>query len=169
MLLYINTKVLARSRFARKNSEEPGGLRNLRNLRDLRDLRNLAESLATKGCSSLLRSRQCTRKGCRKGCSSLLRSRQCARKGCSSLLRRRRCALNGHSGLSGAASCSSLLFKITIRKCCTRLTLCSAPLCSALLAPCMYMHGSTLVYHIYIWKFLVCWRSRFALQNERAA
>ena len=25
-------------------------------------------------------------------------------------------------------------------------TLCSAPLCSALLAPCMYMHGSTLVY-----------------------
>ncbi len=29
-------------------------------------------------------------------------------------------------------------------------TLCSAPLCSALLAPCMYMHGSTLVY-IYIY------------------
>ena len=25
-------------------------------------------------------------------------------------------------------------------------TLCSAPLCSALLAPCMYMHGSILVY-----------------------
>ena len=30
-------------------------------------------------------------------------------------------------------------------------TPCSAPLCSALLAPCMYMHGSTLVYiYIYI-------------------
>ena len=27
-------------------------------------------------------------------------------------------------------------------------TLCSAPLCSALLAPCMYMHGSTLVYTV---------------------
>ena len=25
-------------------------------------------------------------------------------------------------------------------------TLCSAPLCSALLSPCMYMHGSTLIY-----------------------
>ena len=79
------------------------------------------------------RCRQCARRGC----SSLLRRRQCARRGCSSLLRRRQCVRKG---------CSSLLFKITIRKCCTRLTLCSAPLCSALLAPCMYMHGSTLVY-----------------------
>ncbi len=81
------------------------------------------------------RCRQCARRGC----SSLLRRRQCARRGCSSLLRRRQCVRKG---------CSSLLFKITIRKCCTRLTLCSAPLCSALLAPCMYMHGSTLVYNI---------------------
>ena len=83
------------------------------------------------------RCRQCARRGC----SSLLRRRQCARRGCSSLLRRRQCVRK---------DCSSLLFKITIRKCCTRLTLCSAPLCSALLAPCMYMHGSTLVYYIYI-------------------
>jgi len=86
------------------------------------------------------RCRQCARRGC----SSLLRRRQCARRGCSSLLRRRQCVRKG---------CSSLLFKITIRKCCTRLTLCSAPLCSALLAPCMYMHGSTLVY-IYICMYI---------------
>ena len=32
-------------------------------------------------------------------------------------------------------------------------TLCSAPLCSALLAPCMYMHGSTLVDNIYIYVY----------------
>ena len=46
--IYIYTKVLARRRFTRKKSEEPGGLRNLRNLRNLRDLRHLGESLATK-------------------------------------------------------------------------------------------------------------------------
>ena len=68
------------------------------------------------------------------------RCRQCARRGCSSLLRCRLCVRRG---------CSRLLFEITIRKCWARLH-CALSHCTLLcFAPCMYMHGSTLVY-IYI-------------------
>ena len=95
-------------------------------------------AFAQKG-SKRLETRKKAQKGSKRHSKRLfepVRCRQCARRGCSSLLRCRLCVRKGFS---------SLLFKITIRKCCTRLTLCSAPLCSALLAPCMYMHGSTLV------------------------
>ena len=70
------------------------------------------------------------------------RCRQCARRGCSSLLRCRLCVRRG---------CSRLLFEITIRKCWARLH-CALSHCTLLcFAPCMYMHGSTLVYiYIYI-------------------
>ena len=69
------------------------------------------------------------------------RCRQCARRGCSSLLRCRLCVRRG---------CSRLLFEITIRKCWARLH-CALSHCTLLcFAPCMYMHGSTLVY-IYIY------------------
>ena len=65
------------------------------------------------------------------------RCRQCARRGCSSLLRCRLCVRRG---------CSRLLFEITIRKCWARLH-CALSHCTLLcFAPCMYMHGSTLVY-----------------------
>ena len=64
------------------------------------------------------------------------RCRQCARRGCSSLLRCRLCVRRG---------CSRLLFEITIRKCWARLH-CALSHCTLLcFAPCMYMHGSTLV------------------------
>ena len=73
------------------------------------------------------------------------RCRQCARRGCSSLLRCRLCVRRG---------CSRLLFEITIRKCWARLH-CALSHCTLLcFAPCMYMHGSTLVY-IYIYIYLL--------------
>ena len=78
------------------------------------------------------------------------RCRQCARRGCSSLLRCRLCVRRG---------CSRLLFEITIRKCWARLH-CALSHCTLLcFAPCMYMHGSTLVYiyiYIYIYKHSFC-------------
>ena len=65
------------------------------------------------------------------------RCRQCARRGCSSLLRCRLCVRRG---------CSRLLFEIAIRKCWSLLH-CVLSHCTLLcFAPCMYMHGSTLVY-----------------------
>ena len=66
--------------------------------------------------------------------------RKCARKVCSSLLQCCQCTQSG---------CSSLLFEITIQKCWSRLYS-DLSYCTLLhFAPCMYMHGFTLVY-IYI-------------------
>ena len=68
------------------------------------------------------------------------RCRQCARRGCSSLLRCRLCVRRG---------CSRLLFEITIRKYGAR-PHCALSHCTLLcFAPCMYMHGFTLVCIIY--------------------
>ena len=145
-------------------SRAPGTRKHRENSRKLEKTLLRSRQSAREGCSSLLRSRQCARKGCssllrrrqcaRKGCSSLLRSRQCARKGCTSLLRRRQCVQKGCSSLLRRRQCvqkgcSSLLFKITIPKCWSRLH-CALSHCTLLcFAPCMDMHGSTLVY-IYI-------------------
>ena len=65
------------------------------------------------------------------------RCRQCARRGCSSLLR---CLLCAQSGFS------SVLFEIAVRKSWSRLH-CALSHCTLhCFAPCMDMHGSTLVY-----------------------
>ena len=65
---------------------------------------------------------------------------QCAQRGCPSLLRCRQCAQRGFS---------SVLFEIAVRKSWSRLH-CALSHCTLhCFAPCMYMHGSTLVY-IYI-------------------
>ena len=125
---------------------------------------------AQNGCSALLWCCQCTQKGC-SGCLSLIRCRQgaqnaskrfknaqkgakslkkapkrlfeparcrqCARRGCSSLLRCRLCAQRGFS---------SVLFEIAVRKSWSRLH-CALSHCTLhCFAPCMDMHGSTLVY-----------------------
>ena len=64
------------------------------------------------------------------------RCRQCARRGCSSLLRCRLCAQRGFS---------SVLFEIAVRKSWSRLH-CALSHCTLhCFAPCMDMHGSTLV------------------------
>ena len=116
---------------------------------------------ALKGCSGLLRRRQ----SAQNGRSGLPRCRQCAQKGCSSLLRCCQCAQNGHSGLlwchqcaqkacssplqcteCAQRGCSSPLFEITIQKCWSRLYS-DLSHCTLLhFAPCMDMHGFTLVY-----------------------
>ena len=123
---------------------------------------------ARKGWSGLLRRRQCAQNGR----SGLPRCRQCARKGCSGLLQRRQCAENSGSGLLWCCQCalkacssllqcqqciqrvcSSLLFKITIQKCWSRLH-CALSRCTLLcFATCMDMHGFTLVY-IYIYMYI---------------
>ena len=65
---------------------------------------------------------------------------QCAQRGCPSLLRCRQCAQRGFS---------SVLFEIAVRKSWSRLH-CALSHCTLhCFAPCMDMHGSTLVY-IYI-------------------
>ena len=95
---------------------------------------------ARKGCSSLLGRCQCDQNGR----SGMLRCGQCAQKGCPSLLRRRQCAQRGFS---------SVLFEIAVRKSCSRLH-CALSHCTLhCFAPCMDMHGFTLVYiYIYLYK-----------------
>ena len=67
---------------------------------------------------------------------------QCAQKGCSILLRRRQCAQRGFS---------SVLFEIAVHKSWSRLH-CALSHCTLhCFAPCMDMHGSTLVLYIYIY------------------
>ena len=62
---------------------------------------------------------------------------QCAQRGCPSLLRCRQCAQRGFS---------SVLFEIAVRKSWSRLH-CALSHCTLhCFAPCMDMHGSTLVY-----------------------
>ena len=90
------------------------------------------EQHARKGCSGLLWRCQCPQNGR----SRQLCFRQCAQKDCSSPLRCRQCIQSG---------CS----RNAIQKCWSRLH-CALSHCTLLcFAPCMYMHGSTLVY-IYI-------------------
>ena len=64
---------------------------------------------------------------------------QCAQRGCPSLLRCRQCAQSGFS---------SVLFEIAVRKSWSRLH-CALSHCTLhCFAPCMDMHGSTLVYPV---------------------
>ena len=103
------------------------------------ELNQLSLKMAQKGSKK----RKKAQKGSKRRSKRLFepaRCRQCARRGCSSLLRCRLCVRRG---------CSRLLFEITIRKCWARLH-CALSHCTLLcFAPCMYMHGSTLVVVMY--------------------
>ena len=128
---------------------------------------------AQNGCSALPWCCQCTQKGC-SGCLSLIRCRQGDQNGSKRFKNAQKGAKRLKKALEKAVrACpvppvrskrlfepasvppvrSKRLFESAVQdhssKRLDSATLCSAPLCSALLSPCMYMHGSTLVYNLY--------------------